>query len=147
MGSIDEYLKESNKPKKTKKKFEKTNYRPWDYDTNKQDTTITPEKKDKWTVTKKILKNIDMYHGHQKKILLYLCGTANKENTSKYLTPPITINQIQENTKIEKQEVIYSSLTRLKRKNALKTHFNKPGKGGFAIYTINNSFFEEEDNV
>jgi hypothetical protein len=140
MPTIDE-LKLKNKSKK----FEKVAYRPWEIDvetTQNASTKVHKEEHDSLNQSElspennsdftKILRAL---FGLQRNILFYLCNKISHEDNQYAYTFAFSVHDLVQYTRSTKNSIA-SSLLRLKQKNLISAHENKPGRGGFASYRI-----------
>ncbi|OJX08959.1 MAG: hypothetical protein BGO76_06420 [Caedibacter sp. 38-128] len=148
MPTIDEL-----KLKSRSKKFEKVSYRPWEIDVETSKTPTSIDHKEEQNSSKDTLNhtglpsenNIDFtktlraLYGLQKNILFYLCNKISHEDSQYAYTFAFSVHDLVEYTRSTKNSIA-SSLLRLKQKNLISAHENKPGRGGFASYRINKDF-------
>lgn len=137
------------KLKNRSKKFEKISYRPWEFENNnpqgKPTNPITdrPEPENKLVtqettsheVSNDFAKILRSLFGIQKNIMFFLCNKISHEDNHYAYTFAFSAHDIVDYTRSTKNSIA-SSLLRLKQKNLIATHENKPGRGGFASYKL-----------
>jgi predicted transcriptional regulator len=138
----------SIKLKKPTDKFKKVSYRPWDLEGNQTAIRDTPldaldDKNNQSTVlqTEDFEKTIRYLHGIQKEIIIYLCKNIDNVDNNYAYTKAISSNEMASNLD-ESKTSLSSSLYRLKKKNLVQSYENKTGRGGFASFMLDKSFYE-----
>ena len=130
--------------KRNSKTFKKTNYRPWDYESDNTPPYKTsapiykPSKLNKVDISlSKICRDL---YGAKKTLLIYILKNIEEKNEEEVITKNILIEDLVAHSQIP-VNTIKRSLKKLKEINLIDTHEKKPGRGGYARYKLSKEVF------
>lgn len=136
--------------KKSTKKFDKVEYRPWDnpaVDKEKYPEDIVEkeildisELSEKYNNSQYLIKLKRGLYGPQKTVMSYLLGIEDHVSDDKVFLKPIVYVEVAIELDITLSN-FKSILTKFKKRKLIDLDDYKPGRGGYGCYTMNKDIF------